>query len=214
MPSIDFSVDLLKNIYTPGNIPERDIIEFGTFSGSTGKTFNELCKNHNLKFNKWWGCDSFQGLPEESSIAPKYSNWAKGVFNIMEYEPLGTIDNAMQIIKSRIDCQFIPVELIKGFFDVSLTDELAKRMKPMAFIHIDCDLYISSVQALDFLARNNLIVKDTIICYDDWGAHEEWNGGESLAHKQITEKYNLNWEYLCKPLYCPPNVNTLFKCRG
>ena len=64
-------------------------------------------------------------------------------------------------------------------------------MKPAAYVDIDVDLYKSTVLALDFLFRNKLIQVGTLIGYHDWGGLEEFTGGESLAHKELTEKYGV-----------------------
>jgi len=212
MPSIDFAVDLLVSEYTEHSIIDKDIIEFGTFEGNTGKAINELLKYHDMRFNKFWTCDSFQGLPKEDKTVPLYENWQEGAFNAMADTGSTTVEETMSKIYPRIFCDFIPVELVPGFYSESLNDELSLKIKPVAFVHMDCDLYISAYQALDFLARNNLIVPGTIICYDDWGGNVEWEGGESLAHKQVSEKYGIKWQFLGKPLYNPPYVNTYFRC--
>ena len=214
MPSIDFAVGLLGQMYGDNTVIDRDVIEFGTLQGNTGKVFNELIKSHNIKFNKWWGCDSFLGLPAEDPNVIQHSNWPVGEFNATNWGGHASVEAAMESIKKYIDCGFLPIQLVAGYYSESLTDEFAKQVKPLAFIHMDCDLYISCYQALDWMARNKLLIPGTVILYDDWGNGEEYDGGESLAHKQIAEKYNLDWEFLTKPLFSPPNVNSVFRLRG
>ena len=84
---------------------------------------------------------------------------------------------------------------VKGYFNDSLTDELVRRRRfqPALFVDLDCDLYISTIQACDlrpcppqpppltlltmsplrsqalrWLLRHRLIVPSTIVRYDDW----------------------------------------------
>jgi hypothetical protein len=91
------------------------------------------------------------------------------------------------------------VEIVKGFFDKTLTPELIShlKLKPALFIDIDADLYVSTKQLLEFMTRNHLIVPGTILYYDDWGGIPEYTGGESLAHKEWVEKYRLVCDLLC-----------------
>ena len=78
------------------------------------------------------------------------------------------------------------VEIIEGFYDRSLTDEVKQKhgLKNAAIINIDCDLYESTVTVFDFLTP--LIGDGTVIYFDDWfyysahpkkgerGAFNEW----------------------------------------
>ncbi len=85
--------------------------------------------------------------------------------------------------------------LIKSWYK-DLTEETVKLadLGPAAYIHVDCDLYISAYQALDFMFNNKLIMSGTLIRYDDWDSVPEWQAGESLAHKQIFDKYSATAE--------------------
>lgn len=76
---------------------------------------------------------------------------------------------------------------------------------PQAFdyVDIDCDLYISSIQALDWIFKNKLAKVGTIIGYDDWwvdscsagaGNLHPLDTSEGRAHLEITEKYNIEFE--------------------
>ena len=58
---------------------------------------------------------------------------------------------------------------------------MATNPKPAFWVDLDVDLYISTVQVLDFMFKNHLIVPTTLVSFDDWGATKEFEGGESLA---------------------------------
>ena len=62
--------------------------------------------------------------------------------------------------------------LIEGFFRDSLTAETRERygMKRVALALIDCDLYESTSQVLDFLAP--MVDEGTILMLDDWNAFD------------------------------------------
>jgi tRNA (mo5U34)-methyltransferase len=62
-------------------------------------------------------------------------------------------------------------------------------MQPASFINIDCDLCISTYQALDFIFSNNLWQNGTIIRYNDW--FSTYISGEEQAHNEIMSKYNI-----------------------
>ena len=76
--------------------------------------------------------------------------------------------------------------------------------KKVGLVHIDCDTYTSTLQVLEFLVSHNLLVDGTILVYDDWGAwkqacltkENEYDIAEGRAHKEIAEKYNLNFEFV------------------
>ena len=70
---------------------------------------------------------------------------------------------------------------------------MATKSKPAFFIDVNCDLYISTIQALNWVFKHNLAKKGTLILYDDW-QNTPFGEGESLAHMQIAEKYMVQFE--------------------
>lgn len=76
-----------------------------------------------------YGFDSFEGLPE-----PWYGKYGKGAF-------------------ARVGLLEVPdnVTLVKGWFDDTLHGFLAEHPGPLAFLHVDCDLYSSTIYAFDQL---------------------------------------------------------------
>ena len=80
-------------------------------------------------------------------------------------------------------------------------------MNKASYIDMDCDTYSSTATALDFFIKNNIIVKGTIIGYDDWCVGNDYDNdkirdkyeykcGQSKAHKEFCDKYNIT----CKRL--------------
>jgi hypothetical protein len=57
---------------------------------------------------------------------------------------------------------------VKGFYEESLTDELAASLLPRqaAIIYVDCDLYKSTVPVLAFIRP--FLQIGTLIAFDDW----------------------------------------------
>lgn len=91
------------------------------------------------------------------------------------------------------------VSFVRGFYNESLTRTLAtdEHMQPALFVDIDCDLYISTIQALDWLLRSRLVVPGTLIGYDDWVAGGP--GGQARAHEEMSRKWALRTRRLRDP---------------
>lgn len=163
-----------------------DIYEFGVYGGATLQCLLEQLEQHNIKYNRVFGFDSFCGLPakcEDSGYSFCEGNYsAKQLYNTNDAEKI-----KQYILKKT---HFIPI-LIEGFFENVLTSELIVEygMKPASFIHIDCDLYSSTCTVLEWIFSNKLYQSGTIIRYDDW--FPEILSGEEKAHSEMCKKYDI-----------------------
>ena len=107
----------------PGNI-----IEFGVADGGSTRIIRRVASKCERKFprKQIFACDSFEGLRE------KFENLEVGSFQTR--------------------APVIPgVNIVKGYFEESLTDELAARVGPVAFASLDADLFSSTLCALKWL---------------------------------------------------------------
>jgi O-methyltransferase len=121
--------------------------------------------------------DSFEGLPDLDARTP-HSGWKRGDFRF-SYEDL----------LKRMEFFGVPrksYSITRGFFDKSLTRETwhALDIGPVSLLHIDCDLYDSSLLSLNFVSGN--LQDGTVILFDDYycsradmkmgesGAFQEW----------------------------------------
>lgn len=183
-----------------------DVYEFGVCTGGgTGQILTDF-RDNEISFNKFYGFDSWEGLPEEAEGIYRPDIWEKGAF---------TAHHALHIAQDKVIPHLIaytsrltdrPVEFISGFYEKSLTPELAKEKKfrPALFVSMDVDIYISCLQVWEYMIAQKLIIPGTVIRYDDWGdfTHPMWEGrpegtfGESLAHYQVIEKYGIEFEDL------------------
>ena len=59
------------------------------------------------------------------------------------------------------------VELVAGFYNVSLTTSIARRARPAHYVDINCDLFVSTRGALAWLLSNGLLVVGSLVGYDD-----------------------------------------------
>lgn len=190
-------LQLFKNFSNNHN-GNCDIYEFGVYTGGTLRDAVIQLKINDIQFSNIYGFDSFEGLPQEApNMVIEGDHWKEGAFSACD--ALGIWD--WQQLHDRIiqTINYPKTTLIKGYFVDSLNTELLSRytFNPAMFIHIDVDLYISTIQVLEWLVTNNLLTVGTVIRYDDVLRVPE-NTGELLAHSQICEKYNIQCQRLDK----------------
>jgi hypothetical protein len=177
----------LEQVSTDG-----DILQFGVFSGASIALIHEYFVQHLMSYGHIWGFDSFVGLPEETKYVKFNDDWKPGCFNAKEWFGIDEPREIMRrLYKDFSDFGIENLTLVDGFFCDTLVDSLARYLKPASFIDIDCDLYISAYQALDWVFRNKLYQKGTILYYDDWESGKRLEGGEWKAHLELTKKYGI-----------------------
>lgn len=142
--------------------------EFGVYSGTT---INYMAKKWGKEFH---GFDSFEGLPE---------NWYGA------YEK-GTFDR-----KGQLPAVEPNVRLYKGWFEETLPAFLEHYSEPVAFLHVDCDLYSSTETILQQL--KDRIVPGTIIIFDEYFNYPFWQNHEHKAFQEFVEEFGWQYEYLC-----------------
>ena len=96
---------------------------------------------------------------------------------------------AQKLPKVRDNC-----ELIVGWFDNTLPKWLPKHKEPIALLHMDADLYSSTVTVLECL--RNQIVPNTIIVFDEYMNYPNWERHEFLAWKEFVAKHDVEYEYI------------------
>lgn len=148
----------------------KHILEFGVYAGDTiGYLRNNLPTDFEI-----YGFDSFEGLPEDWIG----TDLPKGFFSKNGIIP--EIDN---------------VTFFKGWFVDTIT-EYKKIAKPIALLHIDCDLYSSTIEVLYGLRE--YIVSGTIIVFDEWYYNfndiEENRQHEQKAFYEWVKEFNIKYE--------------------
>lgn len=87
------------------------------------------------------------------------------------------------------------VELKKGWFAETLPQFANLHDdEPIAFLHVDCDIYESTAQGLDILGP--MIVDKTIILFDEFYNYPNYRNHEYKAFQEFLEKYSCEPEYL------------------
>jgi hypothetical protein len=109
---------------------------------------------------RFFAFDSFEGLPELHAVDRETSDFVPGKFSCSRPDFERNLANAG-----------VPLErlrVVPGWFNESLTAEARTRhgMQRAAIVHVDCDLYESALQVLEFITP--LLVEGSAIIFDDW----------------------------------------------
>lgn len=140
-------------------------LEFGVATGRTLTVIAAARGNREI-----FGFDSFQGLPED---------WRTNI-------PAGTF-------KTDTLPDVPGAELVVGLFEDTLPDFLAGHGGPVAFLHLDADLYSSTVTVLQQvgprLQPGSVIVFDEYFNYPGWEQHEHRAWQEFVAESAIEFQY-------------------------
>jgi hypothetical protein len=156
----------MRNIFNQLEVQnvEGDIVEFGTWQGLGLIYFSRLLGS-NINRRKLVGIDSFEGLPESSTI------WRKGDFNntALEY----AYDNVNRYADPRFRKE--DILLIKGWFgDEKTSQQLNNQVRKIALVHFDADLGSSTAKALKMIEPYlNDGVGSFYFLFDDWGCHPD-----------------------------------------
>lgn len=149
--------------------PDTLWLEFGV---AKGKTINYISK---FTTEKVYGFDSFEGLPEKWR-----DGFDKGAFNLN--------GNLPKVNEN--------VELIKGWFNETLPDFIKQHNKKISFIHMDADLYSSTIYVLNEL--KDYIDNDCIIIFDELLNYPGFDGdtGELKAFYEFITENNVEYEWI------------------
>jgi hypothetical protein len=133
------------------------IVEFGVFSGEGLATIADKCEELGIT-SPIYGFDSFEGLPEPTADDLP-DCWCGGQYAC-----------SMEQVAQRLKCNVRPhVHLVKGWFCNTLKSQAIARnpeLARIAFARIDCDLYDSTVDCLDFI--QDRLVDGAFLVFDDW----------------------------------------------
>jgi predicted O-methyltransferase YrrM len=86
------------------------------------------------------------------------------------------------------------VRLHPGWFDATLPEWLKNNPGPIAFIHVDCDLYSSTRTILALLADR--IVPGTIILFDEYFNYPNWEEHEYKAFQEFVTERKVGYRYI------------------
>ncbi len=144
------------------------VLEFGVKSGTTIKGIAAMTSK------PVHGFDSFEGLPED---------WAGTEMRKGRFSTRGVLPK-------------VPanVTLHPGWFDATLPDFVRQQRGPVAFVHVDSDLYSSATTILTALAH--WLVPGTVIVFDEYFNFPAWELHEYKAFREFVTAHQVAYDYL------------------
>jgi hypothetical protein len=167
-----------------------DIIEFGTFTGSSTKILSNLFPEKIV-----FTIDHFQGLEQTSKNVPSDSDWIEKAFSLDN--PLyvnnsnvpKSVDEVRQRFENHDNIKMIVSDVHK------LTEPSDYGISKISFCNLDVDIYEPAVSALEFLTKCEW--SEMFIRFDDWhGGEPEYDQHERLAFSEWVEKYNYKFDII------------------
>jgi hypothetical protein len=143
-------------------------MEFGVYKG---KSISKIAKQTKAEV---FGFDSFEGFPTDWILSHK-----KGDFSLDGRMPENLPSN---------------VKLIKGLFAETIPYFLEEHIEFVAFLHIDCDLYMSAKQVLTLLRSR--IKSGTIILFDEFFNFPQWQEHEYKAFMEFIGETGFSYEFI------------------
>ena len=136
-----------------------DYLEFGVYHGTSLSLMHRTLETIGLQQSRLIGFDSFEGLPP-AAATDSGGHWQPGAFS-----------STLEFTRAVLDHEGVDwsrVTLVKGFFNETLTEQRRAdlRIRRASVIMMDCDLYQSTKEALQFCAP--AIVDKSVIFFDDW----------------------------------------------
>ena len=144
-------------------------LEFGVFEGHSINLIASRTKN------KVYGFDTFTGLPED---------WG-------DHQKEGTYD-----VEGKLPEVPSNVELIVGLFQDTLEDFLKEHSQPVAYLHMDADLYSSTKYVLDTL--KDRIVTGTVISFDEIFGQQIFLDHEMKAWVDFVNENEIEYEWVIR----------------
>ncbi len=143
---------------------DRPFYEFGVWRGDS---FKYLINT----FEKGYGFDTFEGLPED------WHNTKKGTYSAEGLIP-----------------QINGGEFTVGKFENTLPTFFAQARPKASIINFDADLYSSTLCALNY--SKPVIDKDTILIFDEFIINKNWEQDEYKALNEFCSHNNLSYKVL------------------
>ncbi|MDR3505813.1 MAG: class I SAM-dependent methyltransferase [Acidocella sp.] len=152
-----------------GQAPKEGLlVEFGVANGASLRHLAGLTPR------QVHGFDSFGGLPEDWSGTKEKS---------------GAFTQRGKLPKVPAN-----VTLHPGWFNETLPGFVAANPGPAALIHVDCDIYSSTVTIFSELRER--IVPGTVIVFDEYFNYPGWRAHEYKAFQELIASTGLTYKYI------------------
>jgi Macrocin-O-methyltransferase (TylF) len=145
--------------------PDGLALEFGVWGGATLRIITPTRPRGTV-----FGFDSFEGLPE---------TWRTGVeAGAFSAERPPEVEGA---------------ELVVGWFEDTLPGWCSRHPDTVAFVHLDADLYSSTVTVLEHLEAR--LVEGSILVFDEYFNYPGWLEHEHRAWTELVERTGIAFSY-------------------
>lgn len=149
-------------------------LEFGVFTGGTIRHIAKQLRRGGKADASIHGFDSFEGLPEA------WSGFSLG-------RSVFSTGGRLPRVPSN-------VVLHKGWFSDTLPKWRETVSGPIAFMHVDCDIYSSTVEIFEGLQAR--MQPGTVIVFDEYFNYPNWERHEFKAWREFVERRGWTYEYL------------------
>lgn len=140
---------------------EGDYLEFGVFWGNSFINAWHSARVTGRNDVHFFAFDSFQGLPDPARSLPDESGeFEEGAYSCDR----DTFEQ--NLVQGGVDMTRVTV--VEGFYETSLESNKPGDLglQAASVVWIDCDLYSSTVCALDYVT--DLLQEGTVLIFDDW----------------------------------------------
>jgi hypothetical protein len=151
-----------------------DVYEFGVLAGWTAHLFAERMRDTRF-YADIHLFDSFSGLPRKKGPVDEASyDVMRGIWQDEMELPdshVGNLGMAIDAHIKRMLGRIITADRVhvrKGYFNETLMQPLPAKA---AIVHLDCDLYQSTIEVLQALRRDDVLQDGTVLMFDDWNCN-------------------------------------------
>lgn len=185
VPELDFRRVLANGLHaltTGSREPLGDYLEFGVYNGTSMTcVFREL-QAFGFDHVRLFGFDSFQGLPPDADLEDE-GRWRPGA-----------CCSSLEFTTSVLETEGVDlsrVRLIPGWFRDTLHEHTIRQheIRKASVIMVDCDLYSSAKEALNFCGP--LIGDRAFVIFDEWSPYrlEDKEVGERKAFVEFLDEW-------------------------
>lgn len=177
---------------------EGDILEFGVLGGWTARHFAEISRDM-AYYGDLHLFDSFEGLPRmKGNVDLASYDVSRGLWREEMVLPKSWEDEIGATIdvhvKQKLSQVISPsrIKIRKGFYSDTLQAPLGCKA---ALVHMDCDLYQSTVEVFQALERDAALQDGTVIMFDDWNCNRANPAfGQRRAFREFLERNKGRWD--------------------
>jgi hypothetical protein len=211
-PQVDYDYDTARSRlifealtqgvqYVCNNAVRGDIAEFGTASGFSAYTLARAMAFFGRKYEapmRKEGAggktlrlfDSFEGLPKaDSEIDLESPNVRSGRWRETTFKGL-TREELTALCASTYDGERIAT--YPGWFRDTV--QTLGQGTLFGMLHLDCDLYSSTIEVLDPLFAKGMVADGCALFFDDWNCNRSSpRYGQRRAWREIVEKYKVEY---------------------